>query len=149
MNFPVPWHKVIQTRKSRYAKPWLRDMKKSYIFQRLLWGLTLKPGEVVYSYLGYNEKIEDLIPCWEPIRRTGRILMDIDIVIEGQLGHFALGYDKPKTKAEIIETMKDAVSHIGLDCMRPLTRAILTGEALNEDGTLNSLGRELRRHVAL
>ncbi len=43
----------------------------------LQYGLTLKPGDLVSSCKGYNERIKEIEPIW-----SGNVVIDFDIIVE-------------------------------------------------------------------
>src|SRR4051812_35912376 len=48
---------------------------------KLQYGLSLKPGDLVSSCKGYNERILEVVPCWHG-RYHGRYVVDFDIETE-------------------------------------------------------------------
>lgn len=132
---------LVRTRKSRNAKKWLRDMKRSRFYGKLVWGLSLKPGDIIGTCTGYNEKIETITPVWGTVHRTGRVLLNFNVVTEQPVGgnYSLMACCNPaETKTGIMAYFKE---YITKDPRADyFLRMLASGQILREDGTLTPMG---------
>ena len=138
--------KTINSRKIRYAKSFIRRQKRDNSDKGILWGLTLKPGDVIQTCTGYNEVIASITPEWMHYHRSAmRALVDFRVGTKLGGGYSLMNCCDPSvTREYIMEWMKVFIE--SKDRKRPIApfeEAIASGEALAENGTLNQVGAEM------
>ncbi len=120
----------------RLAKKWIGRS-----WHKLQYGLSLKPGDLISSCKGYNERVLEVVPCWNYTRQQ-RIVSDFDIETEvgsccslcscctypletrDQIIAYWLSWDTPEARAwlppdhrcaAIIQGIKDGVEVFDVD----------------------------------
>lgn len=80
--------------KKRLGKRW----------KKTLFGLTLKPGDLIATCKGYNERIKEIIPLWTNYKLSkGEYITDFDIITEsGSCCSLMNCCSKQETKEEIL-----------------------------------------------
>jgi len=137
--------KTINSRKIRYAKSFIRRQKRDNSDKGILWGLTLKPGDVIQTCTGYNEVIASITPEWMHYHRSAmQALVDFFVVSKGGGGYSLMNCCDPSvTREYIMEWMKKFIeSKNQAVTITAFEEAVASGEALAENGTLNMVGEE-------
>lgn len=69
---------------------------------KLLWGSTLKVGDLIHTCRGFNEEIKEIVPVWDYYK--GRVVIDFEIeTVGGDLCSLANCCGKARTKEELIK----------------------------------------------